>query len=83
MHQHAVAVALALREQVAAENDLLERLAADGRLGIALPELQALISQPLDFTGAAGQQVAAVVERVNVLATAHPDAAAYHPGDIL
>ncbi|CAB4875725.1 MAG: adenylosuccinate lyase [Actinobacteria bacterium] len=81
--EHAVAVALALREQVAAENDLLERLAADGRLGIALPELQALISQPLDFTGAAGQQVAAVVERVNVLATAHPDAAAYHPGDIL
>ncbi len=81
--EHAVAVALALREQVSAENDLLERLAADGRLGLSLPELQALISEPLAFTGAAGQQVAAVVERVNVITRAHPDSAGYHPGDIL
>ena len=81
--EHAVAVALALREQVSAENDLLERLADDGRLGLTLPELQALISEPLAFTGAAGQQVAAVVERVNVITRAHPDSAGYHPGDIL
>ena len=81
--EHAVAVALALREQVSAENDLLERLADDGRLGLSLPELQALISEPLAFTGAAGQQVAAVVERVNVITRAHPDSAGYHPGDIL
>ena len=81
--EHAVAVALALREQVLAENDLLERLADDGRLGLTLPELQALISEPLAFTGAAGQQVAAVVERVNVITRAHPDSAGYHPGDIL
>jgi adenylosuccinate lyase len=81
--EHAVSVALALREQVSAENDLLERLASDGRLGLTLAELQALISEPLAFTGAAGQQVAAVVERVNVIAQAHPNAADYHPGDIL
>ena len=81
--EHAVAVALALREQVSAENDLLKRLADDGRLGLTLPELQALISEPLAFTGAAGQQVAAVVERVNVITRAHPDSAGYHPGDIL
>ena len=81
--EHAVAVALALREQVSAENDLLERLADDGRLGLSLPELQALISEPLAFTGAAGQQVGAVVERVNVITQAHPDSAGYHPGDIL
>lgn len=81
--EHAVSVALALREQVSAENDLLERLASDGRLGLSLAEVQALISEPLTFTGAASHQVTAVVERVNVIATAHPDAAAYHPGDIL
>ena len=81
--EHAVAVALALREQVSAENDLVKRLADDGRLGLTLPELQALISEPLAFTGAAGQQVAAVVERVNVITQAHPDSAGYHPGDIL
>ena len=81
--EHAVGVALALREQVSAENDLLERLAGDSRLGLTLFELQALISEPLAFTGAAGQQVAAVVERVNVITRAHPDSAGYHPGDIL
>lgn len=81
--EHAVAVALSLREEMSAENDLLERLADDGRLGLTLPELQALISEPLAFTGAAGQQIAAVVQRVNVITQAHPDSAGYHPGDIL
>lgn len=81
--EHAVAVALALREEISAENDLLKRLADDGRLGLSLPELQALISEPLAFTGAADEQVAAVVERVKAIAQAHPNASNYHPGDIL
>lgn len=81
--EHAVAVALALREEISAENDLLKRLADDGRLGLSLPELQALISEPLAFTGAADEQVAAVVERVKAIAQAHPNASTYHPGDIL
>jgi adenylosuccinate lyase len=81
--EHAVAVALTLREQMAAENDLLERLAADERLGLSLTELQALISEPLAFTGAAAQQVLAVIDRIDVIAKAHPGAATYHPGDIL
>ena len=81
--EHAVSVALALREQGAAENDLLDRLAADERLGLSLSDLRSLISKPLNFTGAATTQVQAVVERVGIIAARHPGASAYQPGDIL
>jgi adenylosuccinate lyase len=81
--EHAVSVALAMREQSAGENDLLERLAADARLGLSLDELRALIAEPLAFTGAAGAQVEAIASRVAVIVAAHPEAAAYTPGDIL
>ena len=36
--EHAVAVALAMREKGAAENDLFDRLAADGRLSLTRAE---------------------------------------------
>ena len=75
--EHAVAVALAMREKGQAENDLLARLAADERLpAFTLPD-------PLAFTGAARDQVAAVIRRVDALVAEHPDAAAYTPGAIL
>ena len=81
--EHAVSVALSMREQVAGENDLLERLAADSRLELSIDELRALIAEPLAFTGAAGAQVQAIANRVSVIAAANPAAAAYSPGDIL
>lgn len=81
--EHAVAVALALREHGAAGNDLLDRIAADERLGLSLSGLQALISEPLDFTGAAAAQVQALIDRVSIIAARHPGASAYKPGDIL
>ncbi len=75
--EHAVAVALAMREKGQAENDLLARLAADERLpAFTLPE-------PLAFTGAASAQVKAVVQRVDAIVAAHPAAAGYTPGAIL
>ena len=80
--QHAVAVALALREG-AEHNDLLDRLAADERLGLPRGELEALVADPMTFTGAAGSQVAAVVERVDAVVRRHPGAAAYSPAPIL
>ena len=81
--EHAVAVALAMRETGQADNDLLERLAADSRLGLSLAELEALIAEPLAFTGAAGSQVRAVADRVAAVVDRYPDAASYSPGDIL
>lgn len=78
--EHAVGVALALRHGQG-ENDLLSRLAADGRLG--LPDVERVVGEPLTFTGAAVAQVNDVVRRVDELAKRHPDAASYSPGEII
>ena len=81
--EHAVAVALAMRGSGAARNDLFARLAADERLGLSQTELEALLAEPLAFTGAATAQVAEVVATVAGVVAKHADAAAYSPGDIL
>jgi adenylosuccinate lyase len=81
--EHAVAVALEMRERGRDRNDLVARLAADPRLPLDEPALRALLDEPLSFTGAARSQVAAFVARVEALAAADPDAAAYEPAPIL
>jgi adenylosuccinate lyase len=81
--EHAVAVALEMREKGSDRNDLVERLAADSRLGLTERQLEALMADPLEFTGAARSQVAAVVQQVEELAAEHPDAASYSPAPIL
>ncbi|HLU32539.1 MAG TPA: adenylosuccinate lyase, partial [Natronosporangium sp.] len=81
--EHAVAVAVAMRERGAAGNDLLDRLAADGRLGLSRAELDGLLADRSGFVGAAGEQVSAVVSEVERVVAAHPDAAAYTPAPIL
>lgn len=80
--EHAVAVALAMRE-TGAPNDLLDRLAADRRLGLTRSDLDAALADPLAFTGAAGAQVDAVVARIVAAVERYPAAAAHRPGDIL
>jgi adenylosuccinate lyase len=81
--EHAVAVALAMREEGQGDNDLLARLAGDPRLGLSEDELLALVAEPLAFTGAAASQVRAVAERAGDICERFPDAASYRPGDIL
>ncbi|MEJ8281980.1 adenylosuccinate lyase [Pseudonocardia spirodelae] len=81
--EHAVAVALAMREQGQADNDLLQRLAGDERLGLPAGTLDRLLEDPLRFTGAASAQVATVAEKIAAITAKHPDAAAYTPGGIL
>jgi len=81
--EHAVAAALRLREDGAGDNDLLERLAADPRLGLAPDELEGILAAPIDFVGRAPDQVAAFVATVSSLVSADPAAAGYRPGDIL
>jgi adenylosuccinate lyase len=80
--EHAVAVALEMREGLEV-NDLLERLAADPRIPLDLADLEGLIADPLDFTGDAGAQVDRVIDRVEIIADAHPDFAEYSPAPIL
>ena len=80
---HAVATALDMREQGAAKNDLIERLAADARLNLDQAALTALFENPLQFTGAAQTQVNTFVQQVEAVAKAHPEAAAYEPEPML
>jgi adenylosuccinate lyase len=81
--EHSVAVALQMRETGRIDNDLLDRLAADPRLGITRAELEAAITDPIELTGTAGQQVATLAAEIEKLAAAHPDAANYRPGPVL
>jgi adenylosuccinate lyase len=81
--EHAVAVALEMRETGRNDNDLFDRLAADARLGLSRDELQALVTEPLELAGTAPGQVAVLVKAVAEVAAAHPEAAAYRPGQIL
>jgi len=81
--EHAVAVALAMREKGVATNDLLDRLAADERLRLTRADLDELVSDVTAFTGLASAQVHAVADRVAAVVAAHPEAAAYVPLPIL
>jgi adenylosuccinate lyase len=81
--EHAVAVALAMREKGQVENDLVERLAADERLPLDRANLETLLADRLSFTGLAQQQVAAILEHIAVITAEHPAAAGYRPGAIL
>lgn len=80
--ENAVAAALDMRA-TGSDPGLLERLAADDRLPLDLADLQALMARPLEFTGAAGAQVAALVAQVEGIAAEYPEAAGYAPGAIL
>jgi adenylosuccinate lyase len=82
IREHAVAVAVAMRES-GAGNDLLDRLATDPRLPLDRAGLDALLADRLSFTGAATEQVAAVVAAVATVVSRYPDAATYRPGAIL
>ena len=81
--EHAVAVALEMRQQGLSRNDLLDRLAGDPRLELSPDDLSRLVAEPVSFTGAATSQVAAVVRNIEAVVAANPAAAKYHPGTIL
>jgi adenylosuccinate lyase len=81
--QNAVGVALEMREKGTEHNDLFARLAADSRLGLSAEELNGLLADPLLFTGAAREQVAAVVRAVDAVVATDPNAAQYQAEPIL
>jgi adenylosuccinate lyase len=81
--EHAVAVALEMRDTGETDNVLLDRLAADERLGVSRDELAAALARPLDLAGVAGQQIATVITEIEEIVASHPDAAGYRPGLVL
>ncbi len=83
IREHAVAVALHMRETGAEGNDLLARLAEDPRLGLSPADLAGLLGSPLEFTGAARAQTAAVTRAVADVLVTEPTAASYQPDPIL
>ena len=78
--EHAVAAALGMREGQA--NNLLEALAADTRIPFDRAALDALIGDPIDFTGDARDQVTRVIARIEVITKKFSTAATYKPGSI-
>jgi adenylosuccinate lyase len=82
--EHAVAVALEMRGPNGGDGSaVLDRLASDSRLGLTRSELEALLSEPLEFTGAAQAQVAALAAKVSALVAQTPGAPTYRPEPIL
>mgnify|MGYP001280884603 CR=1 FL=1 len=81
--EHAVAVARDMRERGVTENDLFDRLAHDGRLGLTRADIDALVADRSAFIGTAPAQVRAVAERIEAVVAAHPEAARYVPAPIL
>lgn len=80
--EHAVGMALDMRQK-GAEQNLIERLAGDGRLGLSREDLDAALSDRSVFAGAAQSQVDRVLGRIDAVVSHHPKAAAYTPGEIL
>ena len=78
--EHSIKAALEMRE--GKENLLLDALANDSRIAFDRKGLDALISNPIEFTGDARQQIARVVGRIDAITSAHPAAAQYKPGSI-
>jgi adenylosuccinate lyase len=81
--EHAVAVALDMREQGADRNDLFDRLAADPRIPLDGAALADLLADRLSFTGMAAAQVAEVAERVAKVVERFGAEAGYSPAPIL
>ncbi len=81
--EHAVAVALEMRETARQANDLLDRLAGDPRIPLDRRQLHDLISDTASFTGLAGAQVDAVLGKIASVVERYPAAAGYQPGAIL
>ncbi|MCC7265567.1 MAG: adenylosuccinate lyase [Candidatus Latescibacteria bacterium] len=72
--EHAVAVALQMREQAMAHNDLARRLGDDPRLPLSTAEIEALLARSQDFIGLAVAQTASFVAQVARVGERYPEA---------
>ncbi len=81
--ENAVSLALEMRETGSTRNDLFDRLAADERIPLSSEQLSDLVTDPLELTGGARDQVASLVETVETIVAEHPEAARYLPGQVL
>ena len=83
IREHAVAYALALRDDPEHADDLPARLGADERFPLTETHARALLREPLEFVGDARRQTLSFVGRISAVVAQHPDAAHYTPEPIL
>ncbi|MFC1525361.1 adenylosuccinate lyase [Candidatus Latescibacterota bacterium] len=83
LKEHAVAVALRMREEGVADNDLAARLGQDERVPLSQGEIEQILKRSGDFVGRAGPQVDAFVQEVEALEARYPEAAAVEKGPLL
>ena len=81
--EHALATVSDLRNGVANENDLMQRLAGDDRLNLTKEALDEITTKGRTMFGAAQQQVETFSAQVQQIESKYPDAAAYQPAGIL
>lgn len=81
--ENAIATVRDLREGKIAENDLLDRLARDARLGLTLDELQAILKRGKSLVGNAETQIKDFVKAVQPYKKKFPNAVTYKPDSIL
>ena len=81
--EHAVAAARGLKDGTLTENNLLDAIAADGRLGLTRERLAELFHAGAAKTGAAASQVDAIAGAAQLWLKKHPAAASVKPGEIL
>jgi adenylosuccinate lyase len=81
--EHAVATVKDLREDRIRENNLVDRLANDPRIGLSEQQLHALLADSERLTGRAREQVDAFRRMAEACARSIPGAQAYQPGAIL
>lgn len=81
--EHAVATVRDLRNGSILQNDLVDRLAADERLGLSAEKIAAVVADAQALTGMAASQVEVFCESVREEAQSIPAAGSYEPGAIL
>jgi adenylosuccinate lyase len=81
--EHAVATVLDLRNGRITENNLGQRLAEDGRLGLSLAEINSVFQHADQLIGAANSQVLTLKSQAQTWGEKFPDFKLYQPGSIL
>jgi adenylosuccinate lyase len=81
--EHAVATVRDLRYGIIKQNDLVERLALDGRLGLSRERLQQIVTEASSQVGLAHRQVEMFGGQVNALTQRFPDALNFKPSEML
>jgi adenylosuccinate lyase len=80
---HAIATVGDLRSGKLSQNDLIDRLGADERLGLGKEAIARMVQDATSLTGMAEAQVANFCKKVRAESAKYPEAAKYAPGAIL